>query len=157
MGPWMWPGATMSNVYWTPPPDPRVLQKGHPLTVGTAPPIPDTWATPDRPGPPGLQGVKNDQGKLPLSLIPKEALDGMAAVLQFGAAKYDPHNWLKGMHWTRVIDSALRHITSFNAGEDKDPESGLSHLDHALCCLAFLTTYEKRGLGADDRYKPEGR
>lgn len=98
-------------------------------------------------------GIKHDDGKLPLSLIPKEAIDGLARGLQYGARKYAKHNWAKGMDWSRVYDAGMRHMTAWNAGEDKDPESGLSHLDHALCCLAFLAAYESRGTGNDDRYK----
>lgn len=59
------------------------------------------------------------------------------------------------MAWTRMSDAALRHITAWIEGEDKDWESGLSHLAHAICCLTFLLTYQLLNLGTDDRYKPE--
>jgi len=42
---------------------------------------------------------------------------------------------------------------AFNDGEDKDPESGLSHLAHSLCCLMFLLEFEKTHPELDDRYK----
>jgi hypothetical protein len=77
-----------------------------------------------------------------------------AAVLKFGAIKYAEHNWRKGFAWSRPLAAAMRHILAFNAGEDKDPESGLSHLAHAACCIMFLLEFEKTHRELDDRYKP---
>lgn len=98
--------------------------------------------------------LKFDQDKLPLHLLSTEALNQTAAVLAFGAEKYAEHNWRKGFAWSRPLSAALRHLTAFNAGEDKDPESGLSHLAHAMCCLMFLLEFEKTHPHLDDRYKP---
>lgn len=95
--------------------------------------------------------LKYDSGKPPLGLIPRSALVWEAAVMGFGASKYGRDNWRKGMEWSRLVDAALRHITAFNAGEDIDPESGLHHLGHARCCLAFLAEYVDKQLGTDDR------
>ena len=98
--------------------------------------------------------LKFDDGKLPLHLLSTEAMNQTAAVLQFGADKYAAHNWRKGFAWSRPLAAAMRHITAFNAGEDKDPESGLSHLAHAACCIMFLLEFEKTHKELDDRYKP---
>lgn len=98
--------------------------------------------------------LKFDDGKLPLHLLSTEAMNQTAAVLQFGADKYAAHNWRKGFTWSRPLAAAMRHITAFNAGEDKDPESGLSHLAHAACCIMFLLEFEKTHKELDDRYKP---
>jgi len=98
--------------------------------------------------------LKFDQDKLPLHLLSTEAMNQTAAVLQFGAEKYAAHNWRKGFTWSRPLAAAMRHITAFNAGEDKDPESGLSHLAHAACCIMFLLEFEKTHKELDDRYKP---
>jgi len=105
---------------------------------------------------PGPQGtaLKFDDGKLPLHLLSTEAMNQTAAVLAFGAEKYAEHNWRKGFVWSRPLSAAMRHITAFNAGEDKDPESGLSHLAHAACCIMFLLEFEKTRKELDDRYKP---
>ena len=107
-------------------------------------------------GPAGPQGtaLKFDQDKLPLHLLSTEAMNQTAAVLAFGADKYAAHNWRKGFTWSRPLAAAMRHITAFNAGEDKDPESGLSHLAHAACCIMFLLEFEKTHKELDDRYKP---
>jgi len=96
---------------------------------------------------------KFDGGKSPLSLIPRSALMAEADVLAFGAKKYARHNWRAGMDYSRLIDAALRHLLAFNDGEDVDPETGLSHLAHARCCLAFLIEYQTTHPERDDRYK----
>jgi hypothetical protein len=98
--------------------------------------------------------LKFDGDKLPLHLLSTEAMNQTAAVLAFGAEKYAAHNWRKGFVWSRPLSAAMRHITAFNAGEDKDPESGLSHLAHAACCIMFLLEFEKTHKELDDRYKP---
>ena len=97
--------------------------------------------------------IKFDQDKLPLNLLSTEALNQIAAVLKFGAQKYAAHNWRKGFQWSRPLAAAMRHLTAFNDGEDLDPESGLSHLAHAACCLMFLLEFEKTHPELDDRYK----
>jgi hypothetical protein len=100
------------------------------------------------------QAMKFDQDKLPLHLLSTEAMNQTAAVLAFGAKKYAEHNWRAGFAWSRPLSAAMRHITAFNAGEDKDPESGLSHLAHAACCIMFLLEFEKTHRHLDDRFKP---
>lgn len=102
-------------------------------------------------------GRKADQDKIPMELLPTPALEEIARVLAFGAQKYDRWNWRGGIAYSRVIGAALRHIFSWLNGEDKDPETGLSHLAHAGCCILFLLTYEKERPEWDDRYKTEKR
>lgn len=97
------------------------------------------------------EATKHDNGKPPLSLIPREALALEAQVFAFGAKKYGKHNFKKGMAWSRCLDAALRHIYAFADGEDLDPESGLSHLGHARCCLSMLIYYIENDRGTDDR------
>ena len=96
-------------------------------------------------------GVKHDNGKPDLSLLPYPALEELSRAMMFGAKKYGRNNYRKGMAWTRLLGACLRHVTAFSFGEDKDPESGLSHLAHAGACILFLLTYEKLKLGKDDR------
>ena len=88
-------------------------------------------------------GVKYDGGKVPLDLLPMEALMEVGEVLKYGAEKYAPYNWARGMLYSRLISACLRHIFSYNKGEDNDPETKRSHIAHAICCLLFLLEYEK--------------
>ena len=100
------------------------------------------------------EGLKFDGDKAPMSLLSREALEQTAKVLAFGKQKYAAHNWRKGFYWNRPLSAAMRHIMAFNDGEDKDPESGLSHIAHAMCCLMFLLEFEKTHPELDDRWKP---
>jgi len=104
---------------------------------------------------PKAGALKFDTDKLPLNLLSTEAMNQTAAVLKFGAQKYAEHNWRKGFTWSRPLAAAMRHLTAFNDGEDKDPESGLSHLAHAACCIMFLLEFEKTHKELDDRYKSD--
>jgi len=94
---------------------------------------------------------KDDQEKLQVDLVPPEAVEAMAAVLTDGAQRYGARNWEAGTRWGRFYAALQRHMLAWWAGEDTDPDSGRPHLWHALCCVAFLTTYEIRGVGEDDR------
>lgn len=102
-----------------------------------------------------IGGTKHDHEKPRVELLPADALEEIAKVLTFGAKKYDAYNWCKGFQWGRLIGAALRHIYAFSRGEDKDPETGLSHIAHASCCLLFLIWHEKHLPALDDRYKPK--
>ena len=101
------------------------------------------------------QAIKYDDGKVDWTLVPFEALEDMARVLQFGARKYAAWNWTEGggFKWTRIVGSCLRHIFAFLRGEDVDPESGISHISHAQCNLLFLAYYirNKEKFNKDDR------
>jgi len=84
-------------------------------------------------------GLKYDQGKLRWDLVQPLAVQEYVKVLTFGASKYKPHSWrLVEDHRNRYFAALLRHVWAWWLGERTDPESGLHHLSHAMCCLAFL-------------------
>ncbi len=99
--------------------------------------------------------VKHDNGKADWSLMPFEAIEEINKVLEFGAKKYAAHNWKQGggFKYTRILNSLLRHIFAFMRGEDKDPESGLSHMAHAGCNIIFILYYLKY----KDKYSNDDR
>ena len=97
------------------------------------------------------EGQKFDQDKVRLDLYPVEALWETSEVLTFGAKKYGDRNWEKGLAYSRCYGAALRHLAAWWSSIDNDPETGLSHLAHAHCCIAFLQTFTQRGAGVDDR------
>lgn len=88
------------------------------------------------------KGKKFDSDKLRMDLIPVSALKCFAKVLAHGANKYDDRNWELGIDYNRVYGALLRHVTAWWDNEDIDKDSGLSHLSHALCNMAFLCAYE---------------
>lgn len=99
------------------------------------------------------QGVKHDTHKVRYDLIPFDLLEGEQKVWEFGARKYSPNQWRKGMPMTQPYNALLRHLFAFMGGEDNDPESGLNHLDHAACCLRMMQNTYKNHPFLDDRYK----
>lgn len=84
-------------------------------------------------------GGKHDSGKPLMGAVPPNALLAVARVLTFGAEKYGRDNWRQVENAeTRYLDAALRHINAYQRGEVADPESGESHLAHAVCSLMFM-------------------
>lgn len=98
-------------------------------------------------------GIKHDQEKLRVELLDPLALEGLAAVLTFGARKYAAHNWRGGLSYSRLVGALLRHTFAILRGEDNDPESGLAHIDHIGCCWMFLSNMMKTRPDLDDRWK----
>jgi hypothetical protein len=103
------------------------------------------------------EGVKHDGGKSPLDLLDPVALEGIAAVLAFGAKKYAAHNWRGGISYSRLIAALLRHTFAILRGEYVDPESGLPHIDHVGCCWMFLSNMMKTRPDLDDLYHGQAR
>jgi hypothetical protein len=100
-------------------------------------------------------GVKLDEGKLLMSLMPHEAIVGLAEVMTFGANKYTPNGWKTVPNAkARYEDALLRHYFAYKSGEQNDPESGLSHLKHILTNVAFLIYFEENNI-EDDEEKVE--
>jgi len=97
------------------------------------------------------EGIKDDNGKTRLDLLPPELMVAVGDILTSGAEKYGNRNWERGMDWGRVYAALLRHLFAWWGGEASDPETGKSHLHHVGCCVAFLIAYEARGIGKDDR------
>lgn len=108
-----------------------------------------------RPPAQGSGGRKDDQEKIRLELLDSEWLLGVGAVLTFGARKYAADNWRGGIQIRRLTGAALRHLLAFQGGEDLDPESSLSHLYHASCCLMFASWMITHRPDLDDRYRAE--
>jgi hypothetical protein len=100
-------------------------------------------------------GLRYDADKPRMDLIDPIAMEGLSIVLAVGAKKYADHNWAKGMKWSRVLGSLLRHTYKFMRGEDLDAESGLPHVDHILCNAMFLSNYYRQQKSYDDRFKQE--
>lgn len=76
----------------------------------------------------------------------------MIEVLMFGAKKYTPNNWKKGLKYTEVCESLQRHLICFLDKEDIDKESKLSHVGHILCNAMFLSYMYLFRKDMDDRY-----
>jgi hypothetical protein len=101
------------------------------------------------------KGIKHDSGKPRMDLLPYDALKEVAKVLGYGATKYSPGNWSKGIEVSRYIAATLRHIGEFTEGRDTDEESGVNHLAHAACDLLFALWMIQHRPDMDDRWIKE--
>jgi hypothetical protein len=102
---------------------------------------------PDKP-----KGLRYNTGKAKWSLIDFPSLEPMVRVMEYGAGKYAPHNWKKGMSHTEIAECLMRHLFAYLNGEDTDPESGESHVGHIQCNAMFLQYNIKNHPELDDRY-----
>jgi hypothetical protein len=98
--------------------------------------------------PKDLIGVK----KVQLGLFPAAGLIYGAVAMEYGAGTYTAYNWRDGKVKTSVyLDALERHLIAFRDGEDVDPDSGLSHIAHAISNCAILADAIEGGFLIDDR------
>lgn len=122
--------------------------------------------------PPFIQNLHDAIGLLPidrpqLPAVPKERttdylsellepeapglgvdLGDVARVFEYGSTKYAPDNW-RSFAWDEASDreywsAFLRHLLAHSRGEIADPESGLPHLAHCVCCLLIVAYHEAK-------------
>lgn len=86
------------------------------------------------------QNAKADAGKYRPSIVPmKELIKDISAVREYGNQKYGDTNSWKRVDRERYVDALGRHTIEFlNDPMSKDEESGLPHLWHIACNVAFL-------------------
>lgn len=91
------------------------------------------------------QEAKADAGKARLTLVPRKILYDIARIREYGNKKYhDPDNW-KQVAPERYRDAMMRHMCAYLDDPDGvDEESGLPHLWHLACNVAFLCEMEDR-------------
>jgi hypothetical protein len=86
-----------------------------------------------------------------LDQVPREILLGAVYGFKYGAEKYAPLNYAKGIAAERLVAAFRRHVFWYPKilGESVDIDTGLAHEVHATCCILMLM--ENLLL---DRYKP---
>jgi len=95
--------------------------------------------------------------KLPVHLWPTTASAMGAIGLLDGMLKYGRSNWrASGVRASIYFDAANRHLNAWFEGEDRDPDSGVPHLAHALACLAIIVDAQAAGKLTDDRQHKGG-
>lgn len=89
-----------------------------------------------------MNEAKADKGKIRPTLVPPSLVLEVAKVREYGTRKYhDPENW-RQVEPQRYVDAMYRHFLQYLSGEWYDKESGLPHLSHMACNLAFLIEME---------------
>lgn len=89
------------------------------------------------------QQAKADSGKPRPTLVPVSLILAVTDIREYGCKKYrDPDNWRR-VEPQRYRDALYRHWLAYLSGEKNDPESGLPHLHHVACNVAFLIELEE--------------
>jgi hypothetical protein len=86
-------------------------------------------------------GLRFNEGKPRWSLVHFKSLEPMVRVLEYGASKYDDHNWKKGLNPTEILECLQRHLASLMDGESNDIESKKTHIGHILCNAMFYSYF----------------
>ena len=90
------------------------------------------------------EDLKTLDGKCHVQSIPPSFLWEIGQVMSHGDRKYAPFNWMGGKdHPLEYIGAAFRHLLRYWSGERCDPETGLHHLAHMACSLAFLFWFDE--------------
>jgi len=104
-------------------------------------------------------GLRFNNGKIDLTQCPETIIYAIAATFMKNSdkhgGKYPNFNWRRGMDHSKPMACLMRHMMSYQAGEDLDPESGLPHLWHAACNLAMLIEFQYSCPQLDDRFKTD--
>ena len=90
-----------------------------------------------------MNEAKADKGKIRPTLVPTSLIWAVAHIREFGCMKYkDPENW-REVEPQRHKDALYRHLLAYLGGEFCDKESGMPHLWHMACNIAFLIELDK--------------
>lgn len=91
------------------------------------------------------QTAKADNGKPQLTLVPMKILPAIARIREYGNKKYKSSDNWKTVNPTRYRDAAMRHMVAYvEDPASVDSESGLPHLWHLACNIAFLISMENK-------------
>jgi hypothetical protein len=92
-------------------------------------------------------GLKHDGEKARLDLVPPEIIEAVGKVMTFGAQKYGEASY-KQVDPKRYRAALMRHICKWLKNpHGVDTDSGLPHLWHVACNVAFLLELDKGGEG----------
>lgn len=97
------------------------------------------------------QTIKADAGKPKLTLVPQQIIFDIAKVREYGVAKYGASESWKDVDIQRYRDALFRHFMAYlKEPQGVDEESGLPHIAHMACNMAFLCEMEKQSSIKED-------
>ena len=89
------------------------------------------------------QKIKADAGKPRLTLVPQQILYDVAEVREYGINKYGEKESWREVEIERYRDATFRHFLAYLKNpQGVDEESGLKHIKHLACNIAFLCELE---------------
>lgn len=89
------------------------------------------------------QSAKADLGKPKITKCPTDIIRAISVIREFGDRKYEPDSW-KNVDPQRYRDAMMRHALLYiDDPYGLDEESGLPHLWHMACNIAFLCYFDK--------------
>lgn len=97
-----------------------------------------------------MKGLRYNEGKNRVELLPPEWIWALGMVTTRGAMKYEDRNWELGMKWSIPVGCAFRHLLKFLCGERYDPETKCHHLAMAAWNMLALMSYDLRKIGEND-------
>ena len=93
---------------------------------------------------PSGDSFKFDQGKPRCDLVPAELIEAVGAVRTYGVQKYGKEYSYREVEPKRYRAALMRHICKWLRDPyGTDEESGLPHLWHVACNVAFLIELDK--------------
>ena len=86
--------------------------------------------------------------------VPVEIIQAISEIMDYGSSKYGKNTW-QGVEVERYMQAGARHLYAIQEKDEKgriifnlakkDEESGIEHLKHALCNLAYVVAlYEMK-------------
>jgi hypothetical protein len=88
-------------------------------------------------------GLKHDGGKCRLDLVPPEIIEAVGTVMTHGAEKYGEGSY-RNVEPKRYRAALMRHICKWlKEPHGTDEDSGMPHLWHIACNVAFLLEIDK--------------
>lgn len=95
--------------------------------------------------------VKHTKGKTRVELVPYDAIEAIARAREYGVNKYGTEwEWYDHGTTEDFVSAAIRHLYKWNDARrldnrtEEDEESGLNHLDHAICSIAMAIALEHK-------------
>lgn len=83
--------------------------------------------------------MKQDNDKTRWDLLDWPAMDEMAKIMTIGAATHGNTSWRETTDGLdRYFSAAMRHLSAWKKGENRDRDSGQRHLVHAMCNMMIL-------------------
>ena len=89
-----------------------------------------------------MNEYKYDQGKPRLDLVPPGIIEAVGMVRTYGMQKYKTEDGWQNVEPKRYVAALMRHLCKFLRDPYAvDSESGLPHLWHIACNIAFLIEF----------------